>query len=68
MVEEGPRIIPVCLDRYQLRSHREEMASYGLSATRVMATQRFVTEPARVETAIGAGNANLRQYVSGWTS
>jgi hypothetical protein len=34
----------------------------------VTATQRFVTDPARVETAIGAGKARRRQYVSGWTS
>jgi len=34
----------------------------------VTATQRFVTDPARVDTAIGAGKAKRRQYVSGCTS
>jgi hypothetical protein len=39
--------------------------TYGFRAILVTATQRFVTDPARVETAIGAGKAKRRQYVSG---
>jgi hypothetical protein len=55
--------MPVCLIVSFIKG--DLIGTYGLRAIRVTATQRFVTDPARVETAIGAGKARRRQYVSG---
>jgi hypothetical protein len=55
--------MPVCLFVSFIDGNVDE--AYGLRAILVTATQRFVTDPARVETAIGAGKARRRQYVSG---
>jgi hypothetical protein len=50
-----------CPYAYLLALLMDLVRAYGLRAILVTATQRFVTDPARVETAIGAGKARRRQ-------